>query len=188
VVETERNVGGVEAAAGGGGAAKGKRRATAHRCVRGGGVDSAWRNDAVHTGSSFVRDGDAQLTVAGTVAPWAELPAWLDGARGRGRGKLGSSIGRGAARTAPRGQGAAALDVAELERRGGGSVARSDWSLLKRKGMAGRGSRRGRSAERGSGGLGVDKARGRRRRAAGARGKTGEEEKPLTGGVRLLCW
>jgi hypothetical protein len=125
VADTERNGGGVEAAAhdgiaGGGGAAKGKRRATAHRCVRGGSVDSAWRNDAVHTGSGFVRDGDAQPTVAGTAAPWVELPAWLDGARGWGRGKLSSSIGRGTARTAPRGQGAATLDLAELGRRGGG--------------------------------------------------------------------
>jgi hypothetical protein len=64
VAETERNGGGVEAAAhggaaGGGGAAKGKRGVTAHRCVRGGGVDSAWRNDGVHTGSGFARDGDA---------------------------------------------------------------------------------------------------------------------------------
>jgi hypothetical protein len=67
-------------AAGGGGVANGKRRAMAHRCVRGGGVDSAWRNDGVHIGSGFLRDGDAQPTVAGTAAPWAELPAWLDGA------------------------------------------------------------------------------------------------------------
>jgi hypothetical protein len=40
------------------------------------------------------RDGDAMPTVVGTAAPWVKLPAWLDGARGLGRGELGSGIGR----------------------------------------------------------------------------------------------
>jgi hypothetical protein len=97
-------------------------------------------------------------------------------------------------RTAPRGQGAAALDVAELGRRGGveerisgalGPVS----AEKKRNGGAGLEARPvGREGSGAVGALGVDKARGRRRRAAGARGKTGEEEKLLTGRVRLLYW
>jgi hypothetical protein len=60
----------------------------------------------------------------------------------------------GTARTAPGGQGAAALDVAELGRRGG--VEEMISGALgpvsgEKKGMSGRGSRHGRSAERGSG-------------------------------------
>jgi hypothetical protein len=59
---------------------------------------------------------------------------------GRNGGTLGRAAGvaRWSSWTGPRqAQGAAAFDVAELGRRGGGSVARSDWSLLKRKGMVG---------------------------------------------------
>jgi hypothetical protein len=76
-----------------------------------------------------------------------------------------------------------------------GSVARSDRSLLKRKEWRGGGSRRGRSQRGGVGAwLSTRRATGGGGRCrAGARGgsgrgKTGEEEKPLTGGALLLCW
>jgi hypothetical protein len=110
---------------------------------------------------------------------------WADG--GRNGGTLGRAAGvaRWSSRTGPRqarlkhrptGQRGRLREVKAQRRStwlssGGevawrkGSVARSDRSLLKRKEWRGGGSRRGRSAERGSGGLAVDKARDRRRRA-----------------------
>jgi hypothetical protein len=116
-----------------------------------------------------------------TATPWAELPAWLDGARGRGRGKLGSSIGRGKARATPRGQGAAALDMAELGRRGGVEERISGALGLvsaekKRNGGAGIEARPVRSAEAGG-------------RAQGGYGwgETWEEEKSLTHKFYYIC-
>jgi hypothetical protein len=68
-----------------------------------------------------------------------------------------------------------------------GSVARSDWSLLKRKGMAGRGSMHGRSVERGEWGPGCRQWPGRGGSGVVTRGRRAlerREGREVTGGTR----